>query len=237
MKYFFSIAISTLLLSVSFAQQNVEQVDAGSFKKTMDSLAARQIIDVRTPQEFATGYIPGAININFYDKDFKTQLESLDKNQPVFVYCKVGGRSAQAAKQLEASGFKKIYDLDGGILSWTRTGLQVDGATATPNDNKFTKPDYDKLLSDNKALLIDFYAPWCIPCKQMEPSLKKLSAKYAGKVHIARINIDEAKELTKQLNVDAIPVLTVYKDGKEIKRVIGLQSATDLEKLVKIAMK
>lgn len=237
MKYLYSIILSTLLINAVVAQQNIQQLSANAFQKTIDSFSTKQIIDVRTPQEYNTGYIAGARNINFYDKDFKAQLESLDKTQPVFVYCKVGGRSAQAAKQLQESGFTKIYDLEGGMLSWTRNGLPVNGATANDDANKFTKADYDKLLSDNNALLIDFYAPWCIPCKQMEPTIKKLSAKYAGKVNIVRINIDEAKQLTQQLNIDAIPVLTTYKNGKEIKRVNGLQSASALEKLVKTAIK
>lgn len=237
MKYLYTIILSTLLINAVVAQQNIQQLNANAFQKTIDSFGTKQIIDVRTPQEYSTGYITGARNINFYDKDFKAQLESLDKTQPVFVYCKVGGRSAQAAKQLQESGFTKIYDLEGGMLSWTRNGLPVNGATANDDNNKFTKADYDKLLSDNNALLIDFYAPWCIPCKQMEPTIKKLSAKYAGKVNIVRINIDEAKQLTQQLNIDAIPVLTTYKNGKEIKRVNGLQSASALEKLVKTAIK
>ena len=237
MKYFYTIILSALLINTVVAQQNIQQLNASAFQKAIDSFSTKQIVDVRTPQEYSTGYIAGARNINFYDKDFKTQLESLDKTQPVFVYCKVGGRSAQAAKQLQESGFTKIYDLEGGMLSWTRNGLPVNGATVNDNANKFTKADYDKLLSDNNALLIDFYAPWCIPCKQMEPTLKKLSSKYAGKINIVRINIDEAKQLTQQLNIDAIPVLTTYKNGKEVKRVNGLQSASALEKLVKTVAK
>lgn len=236
MKHLLHIIVFILLTNILFAQQSIKLLNANTFQKTIDSVAYKQIIDVRTPQEFSTGYIAEAKNINFYDKNFKEKLENLDKNQPVFVYCKGGGRSAEAAKLLEASGFNQVYDLDGGILSWTRSGLPVNDIESTDGVNRFTQADYNKLLADHKALLIDFYAPWCIPCRQMEPSLKKLAARYSGKVYIARVNIDEAKQLTQQLNIDAIPVLAAYKDGKEIKRVNGLQSSSNLEKLLKTVL-
>lgn len=237
MKYVYSLVTIILLINISFAQQNIKQLNANAFQKTIDSLTAKQIIDVRTPQEFSTGYLAGATNINFYETDFTARLEQLDKNQPVFVYCKAGGRSIEAANKLEKLGFKQIYDLEGGILSWTRNGLALNGSESYDPVNNFTPKDFNTLLADNKAVLIDFYAPWCIPCKKMEPSLKKLASKYAYKIHIARINVDEAKQLTQQLNIDAIPVLAIYKDGKEIKRVNGFQSSSNLEKLIKTVLK
>ncbi len=77
-----------------------------------------QLIDVRTPGEFAEGHLENAVNINVNSNDFAAQVEKLDKEQPVYIYCKSGGRSGNAGKQLEAMGFKTIYDLKGGILSW-----------------------------------------------------------------------------------------------------------------------
>jgi len=127
-------------------------------------------------------------------------------------------------------------EFNGGYIAGARNINFYDSDFKEPavNADKFTKHDYDSLLANNKALLIDFYAPWCIPCKQMEPSLQKLTKKYKGKIHFARINIDEAKQLTRQLNIDAIPVLAVYRDGKELKRVQGLQSKSAIEKLAKV---
>jgi len=77
-----------------------------------------QIVDVRTPEEWLSGIISGAIKINFYAKDFQDQITKLDKEKPVFVYCKIGGRSAQAAKQMQDAGFKQVYNLLGGITAW-----------------------------------------------------------------------------------------------------------------------
>ena len=79
-----------------------------------------QLIDVRTPEEFAEGHIENAININFHDTDFIVQFLKLEKNEPIYLYCRSGNRSAKAAKKLEKAGFKKIYDLDGGYLHWQK---------------------------------------------------------------------------------------------------------------------
>ena len=80
-----------------------------------------QLIDVRTPEEFAQGHIDGALNLNFYDDDFTQQLEQkLDKNRPVMLYCRSGNRSGQAASQMVTMGFKELYDLKGGFMAWPK---------------------------------------------------------------------------------------------------------------------
>ena len=72
------------------------------------------LLDVRTPEEFDAGHLPNAININWFDSNFQQQIkEVVAKDKPVYVYCKVGGRSAKAAQKLEALGYK-VTDLSGG---------------------------------------------------------------------------------------------------------------------------
>ena len=96
-----------------------------SFKAKMDSLGRKNILDVRMPKEYGVGHIKGAVNYNVYDKSFKEQVATLDKKLPVFVYCKGGGRSALAVKQLEELGFTDIHELKGGILAWEEQKLPV----------------------------------------------------------------------------------------------------------------
>lgn len=98
---------------------SVEEMD------TLLSLENVQLIDVRTPEEFEGGHIKGAINIDYRDKNFKEMLSKIDKSKPVAVYCKKGGRSGACSKVMEAEGFKKIYDLEGGITSWIYKGKTV----------------------------------------------------------------------------------------------------------------
>ena len=72
------------------------------------------LLDVRTPEEFEEGHLDQAVNINWFDTDFAKQTQSLDKEKPIYVYCKLGGRSAKAAKVLDSLGFKNVVDLTGG---------------------------------------------------------------------------------------------------------------------------
>ena len=85
-----------------------------------DSVANKkvQLIDVRTPDEFKVGHIEYAKNIDFHAVDFTTEFNKLDKDQPVYIYCRSGSRSRKAANKLIEMGFKEIYDLKGGILSY-----------------------------------------------------------------------------------------------------------------------
>ena len=76
------------------------------------------IIDVRTPSEYQEGHIENAQNINVQSADFKSKMENFDKTKPVYIYCRSGARSANAARIMEEMGFTEIYDLNGGILSW-----------------------------------------------------------------------------------------------------------------------
>ena len=88
--------------------------------------AKAQLVDVRTTSEFTVSHLKNAQNICVTNNDFKEKVKSLDKNEPVYVYCKKGGRSAKAAKILTDMGFKKVYDLQGGITNWEEKGLKTE---------------------------------------------------------------------------------------------------------------
>ena len=81
-----------------------------------------QLVDVRTPNEYKSGKIEGAINIDYFDKDnFKSAFEKLNKNKPLYIYCRSGSRSHESAILLEKMGFKEIHDLEGGYNAWVKT--------------------------------------------------------------------------------------------------------------------
>ena len=78
-----------------------------------------QLVDVRTLKEYNSGHIENAINIDFYNSsNFKEAFERLNKDKPVYLYCRSGARSQKAARKLIAMGFSKIYDLKGGYMRW-----------------------------------------------------------------------------------------------------------------------
>lgn len=80
-----------------------------------------QLVDVRTSKEYRGGHIKNAFNIDFFNvTNFKKSFEKLDKDKPVYLYCRSGARSQKAARRLVDMGFSKIYDLKGGYIRWGR---------------------------------------------------------------------------------------------------------------------
>ncbi len=84
------------------------------------------ILDIRTPEEFGTGHIDGAINIDYYAADFEAQLSGLDLTVPYVMYCNSGNRSSNALPLMDSIGFEEVYELDGGIQAWYLAGNQID---------------------------------------------------------------------------------------------------------------
>ena len=102
--------------------QKVHRLDADAFSAKMKEHKG-VILDVRTPEEFREGHIPGSVNIDYEAADFEAGLDTLNKEQAYYVYCRSGRRSGLAAEIMERKGFKDIYHLDGGLLDWNKRGL------------------------------------------------------------------------------------------------------------------
>jgi phage shock protein E len=88
----------------------------------VDASAAHQLVDVRTPEEFASGHLPNAVNIPL--QELSARLGEVATDEPVVLYCRSGNRSGQAAQLLAAEGFTQVLDL-GGIIAWEAAGLPV----------------------------------------------------------------------------------------------------------------
>lgn len=95
-------------------------VNVAAFAALIDTAETGLLLDVRTDREFAMGHIRGAAQIDFYRDDFREELAKLDPNVPVYVYCRSGNRSGQAAKMMKSMGFKTVFNLEGGIGAWAR---------------------------------------------------------------------------------------------------------------------
>lgn len=83
------------------------------------------ILDIRTPEEFDQGIIEGAINIDFYEPTFSSDLDALDKDAHYVVYCRSGNRSGQAMSTFADLGFTNVTEIDGGIANWYEADLPV----------------------------------------------------------------------------------------------------------------
>jgi len=99
-------------------ESGIEVLACKEFDQKLSEVNDAQLVDVRTPQEYSGGTIGNAVNMDYYAEDFKQQISKLDKDKPLFVFCKKGGRSASSANICKGLGFKEIYDLEGGYTAW-----------------------------------------------------------------------------------------------------------------------
>ena len=225
----FSLALLSFLFIGCQGQssKSIQTIDVKSFAEKLKTTENPQLLDVRTPEEYSTEHIGNAANVNWNSDDFVAKASKYDKSKPVFVYCKVGGRSAQAADKLAEMGFKEIYNLDGGIMKWDAAGMQKS------NSDKYvgmTSKDYLNLINSDKKVMIDFNAKWCAPCKKMKPYILKLQTEMKDQIKIVQLDADENKTLVEQLKLEGLPTIIVYEKGKEVWRNLGYISEDDLKK-------
>lgn len=120
---FFGLVFGLIIFSCSEANSQVSNLNLDGFVAKIKATPSAQLIDVRTPGEWAQGKIASSKLISVADPNFLQQASKLDKNKPVFVYCAVGGRSPRAAAMLQQAGFKQVYNLSGAGYS----GLAAKG--------------------------------------------------------------------------------------------------------------
>ena len=221
-----AIVVFTLTSCNGQPSKKVETLDAVSFSKKIEATPNPQILDVRTPEEFAAEHIERAQNVNWLSNDFVTNASKFDKSKPVFVYCKIGGRSHQAAEKLAQLGFTQIIELEGGFLKWDAAGLSKPSAKRVG----ISKEQYATLLNSDKKVLIDFYAEWCAPCKKMTPYLLKMEKELGDKLVIIRLDADKNKSLLSEMKISELPTLLLY-ENKQLKwQHSGYISESDLKK-------
>ncbi|MWB94602.1 thioredoxin fold domain-containing protein [Flavobacterium sp. GA093] len=229
MKFFQTLSILFLLIFTSCNGQPssaFEEVAPKDFAEKIKTTDNAQILDVRTPEEFASEHLDNAKNVDWNGEDFDKKAATYDKSKPVFVYCLSGGRSKKAASKLKELGFETVYELEGGILKWKSEGL----SKPTTEQIGMTRLEFNKLLDTDKKVLVDFYAEWCGPCKKMEPYLLKMQKEMANEVTIIRIDVDQNKTLATQLEIDQLPIVVLYQN-KEVKwKNVGYISEQDLKK-------
>ena len=118
------IAALLLLAGCSSSAAGVTNMNVSEFSKKI-SEAGVITVDVRTPGEFMTGHIQGAQNIDFESGNFEDEIAALDKNATYAVYCRSGNRSGQAVAIMHDAGFHNVYNLNGGIIDWTNSGMML----------------------------------------------------------------------------------------------------------------
>lgn len=227
---FTSLIIATSLFGCT-KKEGLQNLAATEFQNELKSAEPGQILDVRTSDEYANGHIEGAILADVTSDAFQNAVANLDKSKTVYVYCLSGGRSSAAAGQLQEMGFKSIVNLTGGMLAWQSANLPVSTQEGVAKRTEgMTVADFDNQIKGKKLVIVDYNATWCGPCKQLSPVLEAWIKAQNGQVELIKIDVDENQELAKAKQIESIPYLEFYKDGKMIDKQIGMGDAASMTK-------
>jgi len=119
------ILIGALFLLTACASSGDMKADVLSANVGVESMDGVQIIDVRSSDEFKSGCLSGAQNVDVQSTDFTEKISKLDKNSTYLVYCRSGRRSSQAVELMKNAGFTNVKELNGGILNWQEQGNEL----------------------------------------------------------------------------------------------------------------
>lgn len=212
----------------------VENLSTAAFESRLKNTPTKIVLDVRTDEEFNGGHLQGAINMDVNDPSFGDRLKQLDTAQPVFVYCLAGGRSARAAEILKDMGFPAVYNMEGGMSRWTYENRSVEGP-AGALEKGMKKAEFDAMMTGIKdtLVLVDFWAKWCAPCRKITAYLPEIEKEYAGKIKVVKINYDDNPRLVKELSLDNVPYLFLFKNGISLWQQSGYIEAAGLKAAIK----
>lgn len=192
------------------------------------------LLDVRTQGEFDNEHIKNSGQLNYYAFDFKKKLLLLPKDEPVYLYCTTGYRSEKAAKILTKNGFTHVYNLEHGIMEWNLLDLPVVEGEKTDKKqaDKISIDLFAKTISSDTLVLIDFYAPWCGPCRKMMPLIDSLKTQYHPRMKVFKVNVDASKKLVKQQKIIGVPLFRMYRNNELLFEQDGMLTRKELEAVI-----
>lgn len=105
------------------------------------------------------------------------------------------------------------------------------------NVQNISDADFEQMvIKSDVPVLVDFWAPWCGPCKMVGPVLEQIAGEYAGKAKVVKVNVDDNKQVAGSLGVQSIPTVVLYKDGQVVEKVIGARPKSDFENMLNKAI-
>jgi thioredoxin 1 len=97
---------------------------------------------------------------------------------------------------------------------------------------ELTDANFETYLNSNEPILVDFWAPWCPPCKVLMPTLEKLANTYAGKIKFGKVNVDDNSKLSLEYSIKTIPTVMIFQNGELMHRFSGVKSEQEISNLI-----
>ncbi len=123
-----------------------------------------------------------------------------------------------------------IYNLQHGIMEWNLQNLPVvvEPNARPDSENKMEMDEFTALVKSGSSVFVDFYAPWCAPCRKMIPMINSLKTEFAGRINIVEINADASKKLIWELQIGSVPHMVLFHKGKKAFSHDGLKTKKEL---------
>lgn len=213
-------------------KKSVTRVSPEKARELINNKKNLQIVDVRTSSEYLSGSIQNAQNVDVYSSSFNDRMQDFDKESPILVYCKSGGRSHMASEKLQAMGFEKIFDLEGGLMLWTSKKYPLN---KSKTQGSMSVKEFNRLSKMKNVVIFDFKAKWCGPCRLLSPILDSLQTSLGKEnLGIVEIDVDEESFITQHFKIESIPFLMFYKKGQLVLTQKGFQPAQKEDLIAKI---
>ncbi|MEO6521165.1 MAG: rhodanese-like domain-containing protein [Mucilaginibacter sp.] len=230
MKKFRSIIVGLLAVATVHAQ-NKNSLTLEQFNTNLKQAGSTaQILDARSNEEFLQNHIKGAVNVDQKSATYQQTLDGLDKAKPTFVYSIANGRSSILSTQLRNNGFKAVYELPGGLANWVGSGYPI--ISTTKKGVALSLSQYQSLTGSADLVLIDIGSKYCGACKRLVPVLDSLKTKTGFAAKVISIEQYDNTALAKQLKINVLPTLVLYRGKKEVWRRSGFSSTQLIEEAV-----
>lgn len=92
--------------------------------------------------------------------------------------------------------------------------------------------EFDNMIKQNRYVLVDFWAPWCAPCRMVAPVIEKIAEQYSGKVIVAKVDVDEQQELAIRYGIQTIPTIIFFKEGRLASKEIGVKPMSSFARMI-----
>ncbi|HWV70337.1 MAG TPA: thioredoxin domain-containing protein [Pseudosphingobacterium sp.] len=225
MKQLISYMLLLLTYGALIAQESVTKLlPFEAFeKKLLAAGSFAQILDARSEEEFVQNHVKGALNVPD-EKRFKSISATLRKEAPVFIYSIGNGRSAKLAAILRAQNFKEVYEFPGGLSRWIGQGKPVESSVG----EGLSLATFNEQINSDKLVLVDVSSRYCGGCKKLKPIVEHVARENKDKLKLVNIEAYDNKRLTRELAVDALPTLILYKGKEVVWKKQGLSSKEEI---------